>query len=318
MMRRLVAWLPGLIVLPALIGVVLHYGTIEKFADLVRSARPEWLLPALLAQLATYVFVALSWRLVLARAGHVRPFRTLFRLGVAKLYTDQAVPTGGLSGSVLVMKALERRGVPNHVAMAALLVGMVSLYSADVIVALTCLLLLWLHHEADRALLALIVVFVLVEVAIPSSVLWARNRAENAMLPNWARRLPGIEDLVDAVAETPVGLLRDVRLIGGTLACQLAIIGLDALTLWMTFWAIGAPVELWVAFSGFVVGAVVAMIAPSPLGLGTFAAGATGILALLGVPLEAALSATLLLRGLTFWLPMLPGLWIARHELTRL
>jgi len=31
--------------------------------------------------------------------------------------------------------------------------------------------------------------------------------------------------------------------------------------------------------------------------------------------LEAALTATLLLRGLTFWLPMLPGLWIARREL---
>jgi uncharacterized membrane protein YbhN (UPF0104 family) len=316
--RRLIAWLPGLIVMPALIGVVLHYGSLEKFADLVRSARPELLLPALAAQFATYVFAALSWRLVLAPAGQVRPFVTLFRLGVAKLYTDQAVPTGGLSGSVLVMKALERRGVPDHVAIAALLVGMVSFYSADVIAALVCLLLLWLHHDADFGLLALIVVFVLVEVAIPSAVLWAKKRATIMRLPDWAGRLPGVKDLVDAVVQTPVDLLRDLRLIGGTLACQLAIIGLDALTLWMMFFAIGAPVELWVAFSGFIVGAVVAMIAPSPLGLGTFAAGTTGMLALLGVPLETALSATLLLRGLTFWLPMLPGVLIARAELSRL
>jgi hypothetical protein len=34
-----------------------------------------------------------------------------------------------------------------------------------------------------------------------------------------------------------------------------------------------------------------------------------------GVPIEAALAATLLLRGFTFWLPMLPGLWIARREM---
>ena len=33
------------------------------------------------------------------------------------------------------------------------------------------------------------------------------------------------------------------------------------------------------------------------------------------VPLEAALTATLLLRGLTFWLPMVPGLWLTRREL---
>jgi hypothetical protein len=42
------------------------------------------------------------------------------------------------------------------------------------------------------------------------------------------------------------------------------------------------------------------------------------MLVLLGMPLEAALSATLLLRGLTFWLPMVPGILIARRELSRL
>jgi uncharacterized membrane protein YbhN (UPF0104 family) len=37
---------------------------------------------------------------------------------------------------------------------------------------------------------------------------------------------------------------------------------------------------------------IVAMIAPSPLGLGTFEAGTNGMLTLLGTPIEAALSAT--------------------------
>ena len=72
------------------------------------------------------------------------------------------------------------------------------------------------------------------------------------------------------------------------------------------------------AFCGFAIGAMVAMIAPSPLGLGTYEAGTTGMLALLGVPLEAALSATILLRGFAFWLPMLPGIRIARGELKQL
>jgi glycosyltransferase 2 family protein len=124
--------------------------------------------------------------------------------------------------------------------------------------------------------------------------------------------------LIDAVAEVPNDLVRDPALLAGTLACQLAIILTDALTLWLVCRAIGAPVELWVAFAGFTIGAIVAMIAPSPLGLGTFEAGTTGMLVLLGMPLEAALSATLLLRGLTFWLPMVPGILIARRELSRL
>ena len=68
----------------------------------------------------------------------------------------------------------------------------------------------------------------------------------------------------------------------------------------------------------FTVGAIVAMIAPTPLGLGTFAAGTTGMLVLLGVPIEAAFSATVLMRGMTFWLPMLPGVLIARRELNHM
>ena len=34
-----------------------------------------------------------------------------------------------------------------------------------------------------------------------------------------------------------------------------------------------------------------------------------------GVPLEAAVTATFLMRGFSFRLPMIPGLWFARREL---
>jgi uncharacterized membrane protein YbhN (UPF0104 family) len=49
-----------------------------------------------------------------------------------------------------------------------------------------------------------------------------------------------------------------------------------------------------------------------PLGLGIFEASLVAMLRVVGVSIEAALTATLLLRGFTLWLP---GLWCARHEL---
>jgi uncharacterized membrane protein YbhN (UPF0104 family) len=52
-----------------------------------------------------------------------------------------------------------------------------------------------------------------------------------------------------------------------------------------------------------------------PGGVGTFEGTCVVVLRSHGVPLEAALAATLLLRGFTFWLPMAPGLWLARREL---
>jgi uncharacterized membrane protein YbhN (UPF0104 family) len=50
-----------------------------------------------------------------------------------------------------------------------------------------------------------------------------------------------------------------------------------------------------------------------PLGLGAFEGTSTAMLRLFGVPFEAALAATLLLRGFTLWLPLLPGLVITRR-----
>ena len=58
-----------------------------------------------------------------------------------------------------------------------------------------------------------------------------------------------------------------------------------------------------------------ATLGPIPLGLGTFEAACGGMLSLLGVAIETALAATLLLRGFTFWLPILPGLWLARRAI---
>ncbi len=50
-----------------------------------------------------------------------------------------------------------------------------------------------------------------------------------------------------------------------------------------------------------------------PGGMGTFEAACVGTLALAGVPIHAGLSATLLFRGLSFWLPMIPGLAASRR-----
>jgi Mg2+-importing ATPase len=49
-----------------------------------------------------------------------------------------------------------------------------------------------------------------------------------------------------------------------------------------------------------------------PGGLGTFEAASVLTLKLAGVSVAVALGSTLLFRGLSFWLPMLPGLVFSR------
>ena len=312
--RWLLPWAFGVLTLVALVLIVIHFGAIDQFTRLALAARPEWSILACAAQAATYVSASLVWRQVLRRAGYPRRLRSLIPLGIAKLFTDQVVPTGGVSGAILVVKGLTRRGVPTDAAMAVLLVGLVAYFAAYLASVLASLLILWLHGRANAALFVVVAVFVAVVVAIPSGVLWMRQWA-NKLPTAWLRRLPGIALLLRAIAKAPTDLLRDPVLLAKTVTLELAVFVFDALTLWLVFRALGDSPALWVAFVSFIMASMAATLGPIPLGLGTFEAACVGMLSLLGVTIKAALAATLLQRGLTFWLPMLPGLWLARREI---
>jgi glycosyltransferase 2 family protein len=314
--RRLLPWGFGLVTLFVLVLVVLHFGTIEEFTRLAWAARPEWFLIVCVAQAATYVSASLVWRQALRRAGYPRSLSTLIPLGIAKLFTDQVVPTGGVSGAILVVRGLTRRGVPTNVAMAVLLVGLVAYFGAYLAVVLTSLAILWLHGRANAALFVVVAIFAVIVVAIPSGVLWMRQWA-NRLPAIWLRRLPGTALLLRAIAKAPTDLLRNRVLLGETVTLELAVFVLDALTLWLVFRALGDTPAIWVPFVSFIMASMAATLGPIPLGLGTFEAACVGMLTLLGVTIEAALAATLLLRGLTFWVPMVPGLWLARREIAQ-
>ena len=85
----------------------------------------------------------------------------------------------------------------------------------------------------------------------------------------------------------------------------------DAATLWVLIRALGisaAPGR----FASFMLSSLLRTFGFMPGGLGSFEAASVAALTLAGIPVPVALSATLLFRGLSFWLPMLPGLAFAR------
>ena len=312
--KQLRFWLFGVLALLAVILVVLRIGELERFATLAREAKPKWLLVALVLQGLTYVCAASVWYAALGRAGAPRRLCSLIPLGIAKLFTDQALPSGGISGTLLVMHGLARRGVPTPLAMGSLLVGLVSFYTAYGLAALAGLVLLQLHHAVGVAVVAVAALFTAFVVGVPVAVLGLRRLTNGP----WLRRLrhvPGAASLLEAIASAPSDLLRDPVLMVKTTALQLAIFMLDAATLYVMLRALAQEASLLAAFASFMVADVVATVGPIPLGLGVFEGAAVAMLNMTGISVEAALAATLLLRGLTFWLPMLPGLWLVRREL---
>ena len=313
--RQFAPWAVGVLVLLTVILAAIHFATLEQFARLAGGARLEWFLLACFVQAVTFPCEALAWRQALREAGYPQPIWPLVPLGFAKQFMDQVVPSSGISGAALVAGGLVRRGIPAHVVMSVLLVGLVSYFAAYLISVLASVVLLWLHHGVDAPLIAAVVVFGTAVLAIPTAVLWIKATARQlpAQSLDW---MPGGAALRDAIAKAPSNLLYNPLLLVQTVGLEIAGFALDGLTLWLAFYALGVPVPIWIALVSFMIASMTATIGPIPLGLGTFEAGCVGMLVLLGVSVEPALAATLLLRGLTFWLPMIPGLWLARREIT--
>jgi uncharacterized membrane protein YbhN (UPF0104 family) len=109
-------------------------------------------------------------------------------------------------------------------------------------------------------------------------------------------------------------MFRDPRLVVSATGLQAAVFLLDAGTLWCASLSVGLNTGLAAAFTSFVLASIVATLSPLPLGLGTFEGTCIWVLHLLGGGLEESLAATLVLRAFILWLPMLPGLMLARRE----
>jgi uncharacterized membrane protein YbhN (UPF0104 family) len=309
-------WFFAVLLVGALVAALFHRHEIARLLVLASKAQPGWLGLALALQGLTYVCLALGWQAVLRHAGHPQPLWRLLRIAVTKLFADQALPSAGLGGNVVLVDQLMLGGVPRGASVAALILSMIGFYAAYAVFAVAMLVLLWLHGAVTPWITGLVSLFLLVAMAIPGAALWLRQRGRRP-LPRWMARLGFVRDLLVTVGEAPGALLRAPSLIAQVTVWNALIFLLDAATLLACLRALGQAsgglgADLVTAYIAFMMASIVITLGPVPLGLGSFEATCTLMLSLLGVPSATGLAATLLLRVLTLWLPLLPGLLLMR------
>lgn len=308
--------LVSLLLLAALVVfTLLHVGEARRFARLAERAEPLWLLAAVVFQVGTYFCAGAIWGRVATAAGHHLPNAHLARLAVEKLSVDQFLPAGGLSGNLVVINAMRRMGLPAAVATEALLIDILSHYAAFAGVAAVSVFILWLHHGVTPVVLTLLAAFALLIAGVPLAIAWLLRHRDWEPGARLARvRLLG--RVLAALENVSVRRVWNRGLLGAATGLQVAIVTLDAATLWAMLHALGMPVHPLTTFVAVAIASIAGTISFLPGGIGSFEAGCTATLALLGVPVEAALTGTLMLRGLTLWLPLLPGLLLARGDLS--
>ncbi|HVN41369.1 MAG TPA: lysylphosphatidylglycerol synthase domain-containing protein, partial [Steroidobacteraceae bacterium] len=308
-------WLPWLTGLAALVAVVLvatHAAEERAFLGLLQQAQPAWLLLALALQAGTYFAQAEVWCVVLHRAGGSLPFGFACRLSFAKLFMDQAAPSMGLSSAAIVTHALENRGIERATVISSVAVDTASFYIAYLLNLVLALVLVVAAGHGRPLVLTVTALFLAYAATLSAAVLMLSGHTPSRMTARLGA-LPGVGRLVGVLREASPRLAREPRLLMAATGLQMLIAVLDAATLWAALRALGTPASPTTVFASFMLASVLRSFGLVPAGLGTFEAGSVGALAWLGVPVAAALSATLLFRGLSFWLPMVPGIVVSRR-----
>jgi uncharacterized protein (TIRG00374 family) len=314
---RLTLWLPWILggaLLTAVVIAALHYSEQQQIIELMQRAHPWWLVAAIVLQILTYVTESGIWLRVGEASGSRLSRHKAFELSVAKLFVDQAIPSAGVGSGIFVAKALEQR-MPERAVKAAVLLNFASFYLSYVIAMAIALFILVRHGHVHRVILGTAIASLIFASAVSALLLAASGHGLNRVA-GWLKKLPILRKMYAYLAAADPKIVRGARILRDTILLQLTIVVLDVGTIWTLIASFGIRAPIGAVFTSFMIASMVRMMGIVPGGLGTFEASSVLMLRLSGIDLPVALSSTLLFRGLSFWLPMLPGWYLAHRAVT--
>jgi uncharacterized protein (TIRG00374 family) len=270
----------------------------------LREANWQWGIVALALSASTYIGATISLSgFVAVRLSF---FRTLL-VQVAGSFITLVTPAA-VGGAALNIRYLQRRKVPAAVAAASVGVAQVVAFVLHIVLIVVFAAIAGSsakeHIQPPRwawFVLAGLVVLALAVLAIPAG----RRALRARVSPTLGQVLPRLLD----VAQQPVKLAQGI---GGALLLSLSYI----LCLAACVAAFGRSVPIASIAVVYLTGSAIGSILPTPGGLGGVEAALTAGLTAAGLPGAVAVSAVLLFRLLTFWLPV-PFGWAAMTYLER-
>jgi uncharacterized membrane protein YbhN (UPF0104 family) len=299
-LRTVVTLVIGVVAADILVGQLTKF----SFGDLLRHADWRWSLIALSLSFATYL--GATWSLsgfVLERLSFVKTFLAQIAGSFVTLVTPAAV-----GGVALNLRFLRKSGVAPADAAASVGVSQVFAFALHLILLIIFAVLTGNSREHSLRppgwvylALGVLVVGALVALAFPAGRRLARSRVAPAL----GQVIPRLLD----VAQRPGKLAEGIG--GALLLTSAYILCLDACVK-----ALGGSVPLASIAVVYLTGNAIGSVVPTPGGLGAVEAALSAGLTAAGLAGTTAVSAVLLFRTLTFWLPVPIG-WASMNYLIR-
>ncbi len=304
-------------VLPKLAGVGTTVHRIER-------GDSWWIAIGIVLELASFAGYVVLFRAVFVRGEGRIGLRESYEITMAGLVATRLFAAAGAGGVALTAWALRRSGMEPRVVACRMVAFMVLLY---VVYAASLLIdgvglgsgLFPGGGSFAITILPAIVAAVLFALAGAMALLpgdlerrlhrWASGSGRMA---HWMARAVTAPALAASGVRTAIDLIRarDAGLLGA-----LAWWGFDISVLWAMFHAFGSSPPFTVIWMAYFVG-MLGNLLPLPGGLGGVEGGMIGAFAAFGVDFNLSVLAVLSYRGISFWLPTLPG-GVAYFQLRR-
>ncbi|MGO8980426.1 MAG: flippase-like domain-containing protein [Streptosporangiaceae bacterium] len=298
--RTLVTMVAGVVAIYLLLGQLKGY----SFSSVLKHADWRWTLVAFVLSVTTYVGATLSLTgFVLEKLNMAQTFLAQVAGSFVTLVTPAAV-----GGVALNLRFLRKSGVAPAEAAASVGVSQVFAFALHI---LLLIIFAALTGRAEHSPLHIpgwvfIAIAVLVAAALTAFAFPAGRRlARSRLAPALGQVIPRLLD----IAQRPVKLAEGVG--GAFLLTATYILCLDA-----SVRALGGSVALVSVAVVYLTGSAIGSAVPTPGGLGAVEAALSAGLTAAGLPGAKAISAVLLFRLLTFWLPVPLG-WISMSYLQR-
>ena len=297
-----------LLAIAALAGA--FYFLLPQIADVSSSwhalQHVNWAWLPVIIGLSALTYVASAMALIGSVPGHV-PFGPAVLTQGASSFINRVSPAN-VGGMALNARFLQKSGTSTPASVAA--VGVNALAGAVMHVVLIVVFFALAGHDLTQAFklpsASKILLILAVIIAVIGVVLATRPGRR------WTRKqlIPGVRSAAGSLRQAAASPVKLGLLFGGSALITLAYIaGLDA-----SVQAFGGGPGLVVLGAVYLAAAALAAAAPTPGGLGAIEAALVAGLTGVGMQPGPAVSAVLLYRLATYWLPVLPG-WLCWRSL---
>jgi len=310
--------------------VFLKFSKIQEVLKLFLTIKPFWFLLAILAQGATYFFVAQAYFYILKIYHCDKLFSKweLFKLSIIILFVSQTIPSGGVSGNGFLVHYLEKNDIKYNNGLSIAILERFTYYLTHLLFLVLSFfyVIILLHQTIGKYLLAVgilgALIFIVIDIVLllfgsKKVMAYLEAKIQNHKLLNYLFNKAKIRS--SSYTETkdwdsPLAVVKSKnKFLLSSLFWQSMIILSDTMTIVFLFIGFNFHPVFYGVLIGFILTKIVSMLSIIPGSLVFFEGAMVLFYSAFGIPVAIAVVVTLLFRVLSFWIPIAPGLFLYKN-----